>query len=47
MLLDAVAARKLRITWIDEKAEAEAWRVLEQYGDVKLSLTDATCAVTA
>lgn len=23
MLLDAVAARRLRITWIDEKAEAE------------------------
>jgi predicted nucleic acid-binding protein len=47
MLLDAVAARRVRITWIDEKAEAEAWRILEQYGDVKLSLTDATCAVTA
>lgn len=47
MLLAAVAARRLLITWIDQKAEAEAWRILEQYGDVELSLTDATCAVTA
>ncbi len=42
MLLDAVAARRLRIAWIDETAESEAWRILEQYSDVKLSLTDAT-----
>lgn len=47
MILDAVASRRLRIGWVDEKAEAEAWRILEQYGDVELSLTDATCAVTA
>jgi predicted nucleic acid-binding protein len=47
MLLAAVAARRLRIAWIDERSEAEAWRILEQYADVKLSLTDATCAVTA
>ncbi|MGH9293162.1 MAG: type II toxin-antitoxin system VapC family toxin [Acidimicrobiales bacterium] len=47
MLLEAVAAGRLRIAWVDEKAEAEAWRVLEQYRDVKLSLTDAACAVTA
>lgn len=46
-LLDAVAARRLRIAWVDENAEAEAWRILEQYRDVKLSLTDAVCAVTA
>ncbi len=47
MLLDAVAARRLRIAWVDENAEAEAWRILEQYRDGKLSLTDAACAVTA
>src|SRR6202034_3152362 len=47
MLLAAVAARRLRIAWIDERSEAEAWRVLERYRDVKLSLTDAACAVTA
>jgi predicted nucleic acid-binding protein len=47
MLLAAVTARRLRIAWIDERSEAEAWRILEQYADVKLSLTDAACAVTA
>jgi predicted nucleic acid-binding protein len=47
MLDDSVKARRLRITWIDETIEREAWRVLEQYRDVTLSLTDATAAVTA
>jgi predicted nucleic acid-binding protein len=47
MLLAAVSAGRLRIAWVDERSEAEAWRVLEQYADVKLSLTDAACAVTA
>ncbi|MGH9092375.1 MAG: type II toxin-antitoxin system VapC family toxin [Acidimicrobiales bacterium] len=47
MVLEAVATRRLRLAWVDEKAEAEAWRILEQYRDVKLSLTDAVCAVTA
>lgn len=47
MLDDSVKARKLRVTWIDETIEREAWRVLEQYRDVVLSLTDATTAVTA
>jgi predicted nucleic acid-binding protein len=47
MLDDSVKARRLRITWIDESIEREAWRVLEQYRDVALSLTDATTAVSA
>lgn len=47
MVLDAAAARRLRVSWIDERAETEAWKILEQYADVKLSLTDAVCAVTA
>ena len=47
MLDDSVQARRLRITWIDETIEREAWRILEQYRDVNLSLTDATTAVTA
>jgi uncharacterized protein len=47
MLDDSVKARRLRITWIDETIERESWRVLEQYRDVTLSLTDATTAVTA
>jgi predicted nucleic acid-binding protein len=47
MLDDSVKARRLRIAWIDETIEREAWRILEQYRDVALSLTDATSAVTA
>lgn len=47
MLLAAVKTARLRIAWVDERAEAEAWQILEQYADVKLSLTDAACAVTA
>ena len=47
MLDDSVKARRLRISWIDETIEREAWRILEQYRDVNLSLTDATTAVTA
>ena len=47
MLDDSVQARRLRIAWVDETTEREAWRVLEQYRDVTLSLTDATTAVAA
>jgi predicted nucleic acid-binding protein len=47
MLDDSVKARRLRIAWVDESTEREAWRVLEQYRDVTLSLTDATTAVAA
>jgi predicted nucleic acid-binding protein len=47
MLDDSVQARRLRIAWIDETIEREAWRTLEQYRDVSLSLTDATTAVAA
>ena len=36
-----------RIAWVDETVEREAWRLLEQYRDVTLSLTDATTAVAA
>ena len=34
MLDDSVKARRLRIDWIDETIEREAWRLLEQYRDV-------------
>ena len=47
MLDDTVKQRRLRIAWVDETTEREAWRLLEQYRDVTLSLTDATTAVTA
>ena len=39
--------RKARLAWIDERKEAEGWRILEQYADVRLSLTDATSAAVA
>ena len=47
MLDDTVKQRRLRIAWVDETIEREAWRLLEQYRDVTLSLTDATTAVAA
>ena len=36
-----------RVVWIDERSEDEGWRVMEQYADMRLSLTDATSAVVA
>lgn len=47
MLDDSISQRRLRIAWIDEGLEREGWRVLEQYRDVVLSLTDATTGVVA
>jgi hypothetical protein len=47
ILDDTVKRRRLRIVWVDETKEREAWRVLEQYRDVTLSLTDATTVVAA
>jgi hypothetical protein len=47
MLDESVKAKRLRIAWIDEAVEREGWRILEQYRDVTLSLTDATTAVAA
>jgi predicted nucleic acid-binding protein len=47
MLVQASATGRLRIAWIDERLEAEAWRILDQYADVQLSLTDATTAAVA
>jgi uncharacterized protein len=47
VLDESVTSHRLRIAWIDETVEREAWRVLAQYRDVTLSLTDATTAVAA
>jgi len=46
-LVSATGKGHLRIGWIDEKLEREGWRILEQYSDVKLSLTDATSVALA
>lgn len=35
------------IVWIDEPTEDDGWRVLEQYADLSLSLTDTISAVVA
>ncbi|HZT97248.1 MAG TPA: PIN domain-containing protein [Chloroflexota bacterium] len=43
----AVSRRLLRLHWIDEELDSEAWRILSQYADVKLSLTDASSAAAA
>ena len=41
------AAGRIRVVWIDERLDAEGWRIMEQYADVRLSLTDATSAAIA
>jgi uncharacterized protein len=47
-MLDAsVNQQRLQIVWVDEPLEGEGWRLLEQYGDVVLSLTDAVTAAVA
>lgn len=47
MLDAAVEQRRLRIAWIDAEVERRGWRILAQYRDVTLSLTDATTAAVA
>ncbi len=43
----AVRARRLRLAWVDQAIEREAWETMERFADVGLSLTDATSAVLA
>ena len=40
----AVAARRLRLAWVDQAIEREAWSTMERFADVGLSFTDATSA---
>ncbi len=47
MLTKSVAANRLRLAWIDERLENAGWKLLEQYRDVDLSLTDATTGAVA
>lgn len=44
---EAIGRGRLRVVWIDERIEREAWQLLERYRDALLSLTDATSAVVA
>ncbi len=41
------ARRRLRVVWIDRRIAEEAWRILERYGEVPLSFTDATTVAVA
>jgi predicted nucleic acid-binding protein len=47
MLDEAIASRRVTVAWVDESLEREGWKLLGQYADVKLSLTDATSAAVA
>ncbi len=38
---------RARVVWIDERLESDGWQIMEQYGDLRLSLTDATSAAVA
>lgn len=43
----AVEVGRLEMVWADARIYDEAWTLIEQYADVKLSFTDATSAVIA
>ena len=46
-LLALQTVGRARIFWIDEHTEEEGWRLMQQYADLRLSLTDATSAAVA
>lgn len=41
------ALGRVNIVWVDRQVQASAWVVMEQHGNLVLSLTDATSAVLA
>lgn len=47
ILREAEGSNRLRVEWIGERLEDEAWQILEQYPSLSLSLTDATSAAVA
>lgn len=47
MLDDAAATGRVRVAWVDERADAQGWQILEKYAAVGLSLTDAVSAAVA
>jgi predicted nucleic acid-binding protein len=42
-----VAARELRVAWIDPRLEGEGWDLMARHADLRLSLADATSASLA
>lgn len=47
MLQEAVATGRVRVAWVDERAEEHGWQILQQYASISLSLTDAVSAAMA
>ena len=47
LLRESASADRLRVIWVDERIEAEAWEILEHYAALTFSLTDATSAAVA
>ena len=46
-LIEAQAAHGLRVAWVSERIEGEAWNIFLRYSDHELSFTDCTSAVIA
>ncbi|MDI7246493.1 MAG: hypothetical protein QME92_03335 [Bacillota bacterium] len=46
-LTEAQAAHGLRVAWVSERIEGEAWNIFLRYSDHELSFTDCTSAVIA
>ncbi len=44
---EAQAAHGLRVEWVSERIEGEAWNIFLRYADHELSFTDCTSAVIA
>lgn len=46
-LASAATAKRLQIAWVDSAVEAEGWKILSRYSDIRLSMTDAVGAAIA
>jgi len=44
---ESLSKRRLGLVWVDPALERKGWEILERYGDVPLSLTDAISAAVA
>lgn len=45
LLREGIGGGSIRVAWVDARVEDEAWGLLEQRPELKLSFTDATSAV--
>lgn len=46
-LEDSTKSKRLRVIWVQPRHETEGWKVLTDYPDLELSLTDAISCVVA